>query len=315
MVPALKFLRLPNTVVNFHVIKNMDWMDQILGLLSNHFEFIGLDELEEYYYGSLDQKNKCHITIDDGDLTVYTDLLPLIKKYRIPISIYVSPLSIREGRNFWFQEIKDYDLRALLEFHGKNYGRVIPFENKDQVYAVLKTMQISELDQMISDFKKKQGIPDKPRIGMDLAQVMELKKTGLVQVGAHTYRHPILRNETFETAKHEIVGCVEELGHMLGEKVKWFAYPNGVPGLDFGKREIQFLKDCGIKLAFSTENKRFSKADNPLSIPRTGISKGNLWFVLAKMTLGSNWNSWKSAFNKNREVDMRGRFFDTLEKT
>lgn len=315
MVPGFKFLRLPNTVVNFHVIKNMDWMDQILGLLSNHFEFIGLDELEEYYYGSLTQKNKCHITIDDGDLTVYTDLLPLIKKYRIPISIYVSPRSIKEGRNFWFQEIKDFDLRSLLEYHGKRYGKKVSFENKDQVYAVLKAMQIAELDELIADFKQEKGIPDKPRVGMNLEQLMELKNTGLVQVGAHTYRHPILRNETFETAKNEIVGCVEELSQMLGEKVKWFAYPNGVPGLDFGEREMNLLRDCGIRLAFSTENKRFSKADNPLSIPRTGISKGNLWFILAKMTLGSSWDTWKTAFNKNKEVDMRGRLFGGLEKT
>lgn len=305
MAGLLNFIKFPNTVVNFHVIKNQDWMENILKLLGNHFEFIGLEEMESFYYEGKPQKNKCHITVDDGDITVYTHLLPLVKKHKIPISIYVSPTTLKEGKNFWFQEIRDYDLAHFLGFFNKKFGKRVQFEGKGQVYALLKALTANDLNQLILDYKTEFGIADKPRMGMDLQQVMELKQTGLFDIGAHTFNHPILKNESDASARHEIVDCVDELGGMLGEKVKWFAYPNGVPRLDFSNREFELLKEAGIRLAFSTENKRFSMEDNPLSIPRTGISKGNSLFIVAKMAMGSEWEKWKATFNRNKEVEIR----------
>jgi hypothetical protein len=60
-------------------------------------------------------------------------------------------------------------------------------------------------------------------------------------------------------------------------------YPNGA----FGDREINILKDRGIKLAFTTKRDEISSKHNPLSIPRSGspfvsVFKNNKAYVFSK---------------------------------
>ncbi len=298
-------MKIENTNINFHVIKNTEWMEKILLLLQNHFNLVSAQELEKYYYSGLFLKNACHITVDDGDISVYTHLFPLVKKYKIPISIYVSPYVVKSGKNFWFQEIKDFDLQQFLNFYAVQKGEQIQYVNRHQVSAILKSMKVNEINGLIYAYKKTFKIPDVERMGMDLQQLMELKESGLVSIGAHTLHHPILKNEDYETTRVEILQSVQDLSDLLHEKVKCFAYPNGHPKLDFGKREINILKEAQIKLAFSTESRHFSQKDNPFSIPRRGITKGGSTFVLAKLALGDYWDKIKRIVKSKQEKDFR----------
>jgi peptidoglycan/xylan/chitin deacetylase (PgdA/CDA1 family) len=300
-------MKLENTNINFHVIKNAAWMEEILLLLQKHFNMVSVQDLEKYYFEGLSLKNACHITVDDGDISVYTHLFPLIKKYKVPISIYVSPHAVKTGKNFWFQEIKDFDLKQFLDFYAVQKGEQIPFVNKHQVSAILKSMKVQEMHDLIEAYKKAYSIPDRDRVGMNLDQLMELKASGLVSIGAHTLLHPILKNEDDETTRNEILHSMQDLGDLLQEEIKYFAYPNGLPGLDFGEREINLLKEAKIRLAFSTESRHFSLKDNPLSIPRRGVTKGGSTFVLAKLAFGDYWGNMKKLLKGKQEKDFRNR--------
>lgn len=297
--------KLPNTIINFHVIKDIEWMESILLVLKRHYNFATSDQLEGYYYNNSKLKNVCHITVDDGDQSVYQHLFPLIKKHNIPISIYVSPYSVKTGRNFWFQEIKNYNYKNLLEcYNEKNYSEVL-YNNDYQVHALLKSLKIDDINGLIGFYQHKFGITIKESVGMNLDQILELKDSGLVEIGAHSQTHPILKNESFEKSKFEIESSIDELSEMLGQKVRGFAYPNGIPGLDFTEREIKILESCKIKLAFTTEKRRFTKFDNPLSIPRNGISKGGSSFILIKLLLGDNWSLLRKFLKGKQEMDYR----------
>jgi hypothetical protein len=183
----------------------------------------------------------------------------------------------------------------------------IEFKNGKQVFAILKSLPINEINSLIEEYKILHGIANKERMGMNLDQLLELKDTGLVEIGAHTFNHPILKNESDEVAKFEIQGCIQELSDLIQEKVTSFAYPNGIPGLDYGDREIRLLKDCGIRLAFTTENERFSKLGNPLEIPRSGMSKGNKQMLLTKLVFGGMWDQMRGLFNQKQEEELRKR--------
>lgn len=298
-------MKIKNTIVNFHVIPNEQWMEDIIVLLKSKFQMIGTTELLEFYYGNHALENACHITVDDGDISVYSILFPLIKKYQIPISIYVSPHAVLTGENFWFQEIKGYDYKQFLQFYQGLKGRRQEFINEKQVSGILKTLQVDEINDIIASYKKKFNIPDKKRMGMDLKQVQELTKSGLVTIGAHTLHHPILKNETEERVKWEIQESVTQLSELLNQDICCFAYPNGIPGLDFGPREMGYLKDVNIKLAFSTESKNFNKTFDPLSIPRRGVTKGSKHFVYTKLLLGDYWEVLKGMLKPNQEKDFR----------
>jgi peptidoglycan/xylan/chitin deacetylase (PgdA/CDA1 family) len=298
-------MKIQNTVINFHVIKNAKWMEDILRLLQSRFEMVSAEDLEKFYYQGVKLKSSCHITVDDGDISVFTHLFPLVKKYKIPISIYVSPYAIKTGRNFWFQEIRDFDYNHFLDFYTNQIGKKINYTNRHQVSALMKSLKIEEINALVDAYKNKYQIPDKERMGMNLDQIMEMNESGLVAIGAHTMNHPILINESDEVVRKEITDSIEELGEMLQKEIRLFAYPNGLPGVDFGAREMNILKNAKIKLAFSTESKNFSKNNDPLSIPRRGITKGSPAFVLSKLVLGDFWEKAKRIMKGKQEVDFR----------
>jgi len=298
-------MKLPNTVINFHVIQNEAWMEANLKVLLRHFHMVSASQLEKFYHDGLPLKNACHITVDDGDISVYTHLFPLIKKYQIPISIYVSPQAVKTGKNFWFQEIAGYSLPDLLKSYNHIFQAKHRFINKYQVNALLKSHNLVEIHRVIDWHKKKNGIDDKPRRSLTLEQLTELRDSGLVEIGSHTLNHPILKNETEELVDYEISQSILDLEILLGEKVSLFAYPNGIPGIDFGLREMQILKKCGIKLAFSTKSEGFSLQDNPFSIPRRGITKGGPVFVFSKLAIGNFWETLKKLLKGKQEPDFR----------
>lgn len=298
-------MKLPNTVINFHVINDFERMDSIFMLLKQYYNFVPAKKLEDFYYHGHSLKNACHITVDDGDLSVYNHLFPLIQKHQVPISIYVSPLSVKSGRNFWFQEISDYDYRRLIEFFNEIHGTNIGYVNNRQVNAFLKSLPVKLVYELIDFYKEKMNVPSKKPFSVNIDQLLELKKSPLIEIGAHSMTHPILSNETDKISEYEIKNSIEELGDILKSNVKYFAYPNGVPGLDYKEREIEILRNCGIKLAFTTENRRFSNIDNPLAIPRNGITKGSNSFILSKLIFGNSWLKLRRLVMGKQEFDYR----------
>ena len=305
----------PNTIINFHAIDDQKWIDSTFNLLKNNYQLVSLQDIKQYYYSKVKLSNSCHITFDDGDYSFYKNVYPLIIKHRIPVSIYVSPEVIKNRTNFWFQEIRGYDqqmLRHIISeiFHDKTFRELqIP------IIAIFKSISLKSINDVISRYQKLTNTPPKPTFNISYPQLKEIYNSGLVSIGAHTQNHPILKNETDEVAEYEIVSSVVELSEMLDSKVEFFAFPNGIPGLDFGQREINYLKQAGICLSFSTENKTFTSKDNPLAIPRNGLSYGNSSFTLFKLIMGSRWDSFKRAIKGKQEIDYRKMIQKNSETT
>ena len=98
-----------NRVINFHRVTDHQWFDTLICFLKSKYNLVDVQALKEFYDGNLNLKNACHLTIDDGDESFYNIIFPVLKKHKVPASLYVSPKICREKRNFWFQEIEEYD--------------------------------------------------------------------------------------------------------------------------------------------------------------------------------------------------------------
>ncbi len=278
-----------NTVINFHKISNAAWFEKVLSLLKRYYTIIPIQELEKYYYNGERIKYSCHITIDDGDRSFYTHIFPVIKKLEIPVSLYVSPTVLGGKTNYWFQEIVGYDEEILKQILAHNTSIDKHSIKTLTSKALLKTLKVNQIHRIIDLYQRKTSTVPKSPQNMNIEQLLEVYGSGFVEIGAHTLNHPVLKNETYQNASKEIKDSIYQLSDMLNMKIKWFAYPHGSPGLDFGDREIKIVKDCGIKLAFSTNLNFFSKNDNPLLIPRSGFTYGNRLFVTTKLLLGPYW--------------------------
>jgi len=274
-----------NIVVNFHTITDIEWFERTIIILKNKFKIIDIRDIESFYHSGKIVRNACHITFDDGDLSFYEKVYPILLKHRLPVTLFVSPQILVNGGNFWFQEIEDYDIKEMVKILMSLTNKQEDyFFNKD-IYSIIKLFPIDFAYQAIEIYQKENGVSPKPNQNMSLNQIEEIRKSGLVEIGAHTLTHPILKNETTERSNKEIRQSILLLESLLHQKVICFAYPNGWPEIDYSVREINILRDIGIKLAFSTENHSFSQKNDCLSIPRTGLSHGNSLYINTKLSL------------------------------
>lgn len=305
----------PNTVINFHAIEDPDWMERILLLIGSIYHIISADDLYDYYYHEKPLTNACHITFDDGDRSFFDIVFPLVKKNRIPVSLFVSPMKTINGENFWFQEIRGYQDNLFRNEIIKLYPELNEILSRYSVKDVLKTLPVGKIWNCIDAYQHNMGITRKQSQNISTDELIEIHKSGLVSIGAHTQNHPILNNESDESSMNEIVSSVNELNDMLQFSSRIFAFPNGIPSMDFDNREIRFLKKTSVELAFSTESKGFCKRDNVFSIPRIGLTKGSQAFIVLKMLMRGKWDYAKKLFYGNQELENRKEIIAALKRS
>lgn len=275
-----------NKVINFHELTDSIWFEKVVVYLKSRYTMITPQELSEYYYNRAPLKNACLLTVDDGHSTSYDVIYPILKKHNVPAIFFVSPQITKRERevNFWFQEIREYDKSVLTKLFSDLYGIATP--KTEECVETMKKMSVDVIWKMIFAYMEQFGLDAKTPQNMTVEQVRKIDKESLVTIGAHTLTHPILANETDERSMKEIQESVVQLEDLLQHPVITFAYPNGRPAIDFGEREMQFLENTSVKLAFSTQPHNFSRQDNALAIPRYGLSCGYMNIVKLKLMLG-----------------------------
>lgn len=287
-----------NKIIIFHDVYDKNWFEETVLILKKKYQIIGAEKVDEYLYSKIKLRNSCLITIDDGDRTFYDVIFPILLKHKLPAILFVSPKIIMNNQNFWFQEIRDFEKTNLNKIIC-NY-----FNNDLSEYSngsILKNCKIEDIWKIIKIYKEQYNFQSKKQYNMNINQLKEVHESKIVKIGAHTENHPILGNETDETSKKEISESIQNLQAILDDEIHYFAYPNGIPNLDYNKREVLFLKENGIRLAFSTESRNLSIDSSPFEIPRFGISYGSAAFVKTKLQLGRYWEIIKNIKSVSEE--------------
>ncbi len=213
------------TILMFHDISKETAEKTFLYLLKK-YNIIDLNEFIEAH--ELNDKNRIPkkaliITFDDGHIGNY-ELLSVIKKYKIPITIFLCSSIINTNRHFWFK-----------------------FKNQSIGTEILKQKSNMEKLKILSkvDFKQEKEF-DKPQ-ALQKAQINEMKK--YVNMQSHTMFHPILPKCDDEIARREIFNSKKDLEKKYNIKVNAIAYPNG----DYSERDINLVKKAGYKCGITVD--------------------------------------------------------------
>jgi peptidoglycan/xylan/chitin deacetylase (PgdA/CDA1 family) len=99
------------------------------------------------------------------------------------------------------------------------------------------------------------------------SQVTALRRAGMC-VGGHTVTHPILARLDRAAAREEISQNKTRLESLTQAPVSLFAYPNGVPGRDYGPVSIELVREAGFEAAVSTAWGAADKSTEPFQLPR-----------------------------------------------
>lgn len=272
-----------NFVFYLHDEKSSEMIERRLLWFKKHYKLVSSKEIYSYYYEGLQLQNACHLTIDDGWLSTYQVIFPLLKKHNIPVTIFVSPEVCQNKLNFWYYDIKKFNENAFKQFL-INEGLFLSDILRFPLELILKEIPIDKVYNSIRKFALKNHIDLSERGFVNVDEVREMADSGLVEIGAHTMIHPILSLETNDRSEYEIKQSVKDLSSLIDKPITTFAYPNGLWKDDFGQREMNFVKNAGVKLAYSVQPGVVNSKTSPFAIPRVGsetrLKLGRLGLVL-----------------------------------
>jgi peptidoglycan/xylan/chitin deacetylase (PgdA/CDA1 family) len=123
-VPILLYHRLGPTVADGMTIKTQVFESQMKYLHDNGYTVIPLRRLIDAYQGKAPAPAPKSVVIveDDAHISVYTDMLPIIRKYRFPVTIFTYPSAISNAKYaMTWDQLRELKKSGLFDIQSHTY--------------------------------------------------------------------------------------------------------------------------------------------------------------------------------------------------
>jgi len=223
------------------------------------------------------------LTIDDGYADNLLNARPLLQRYGIPATVFVTSDHVGTGKEIYTSTLirvmllsESLPEELVLSVDGENHRWRVPpdADGRMKVHDELRTLLAS------TDSREREGLagrlldwaqmPREPRPDYRMLTVDELRELaadGLVEIGAHTQTHPRLSSLGWSDQIREITGSREVLEAMLGRPVTAFAYPYGCRG-DYNADSVAAAREAGFRVACSVFTGLVTRWTDRWQLPR-----------------------------------------------
>ena len=222
--------------------------------LNKHCDVISLDD----FFKVKQDKNKLNVvvTFDDGFLNNCTIAYPILKKYNIKATFFITT-SFLSGEDVpWFLRV--------------------PNEAK----KTMRNLSFLEFEKKVNSFNYARNDYFKP---MSWEHIIKLSKDPLISVGSHCKTHYPLTILPTEKLTDELKGSKEILERKLKKKVDYISYPHGI----FNENIIEITKKSGYKAAITTLHGFNSDNIDPYRMRRNEIGNRGDLNILSSVLSGS----------------------------
>jgi len=216
------------------------------------------------------------ITFDDGYADNAEVALPILKRYGLPATFFVST-GFLDGGRMWNDSVIEClraSLRSELDLDAFGLGRVAlsgPGERRAVIESILPSIKYLSLVDREEALEGLRRVCDVKTLPVDMMmrseQVIELHRAGM-EIGGHTVRHPILTSLSAVDAEAEIARGRARLQEIIDAPVDVFAYPNGRPQQDYDACHVNIVRRLGFQTAVSTAPGVARPGDDLLQLPR-----------------------------------------------
>ena len=123
-VPILLYHRFGPVVSDSMTVTTAVFRSQLGYIREKGFTVIPLRQLVDYYQrkGPPPPPGSVVIVADDAHKSVYTDMLPLVKKYHIPVTLFIYPSAISNASYaMTWEELREVKKTGLFDLQGHTY--------------------------------------------------------------------------------------------------------------------------------------------------------------------------------------------------
>jgi peptidoglycan/xylan/chitin deacetylase (PgdA/CDA1 family) len=248
--------------------------------VSNRYRVLSLDDLCAEMERPSGKDDGVTVTFDDGYRDLYTHALPVLRKYRIPATIYLPLTSIETGEVPWYDRIflalkvwsKD-ELEIVLDrprtfLLGSLQSRI---RAAAEIIQHLRTLPDDTRKEYCQLLEERTVLPQNELEDRMLTweQIRAMRHEG-ISFGSHTMTHPVVSRLTAAQLERELADSKSILELRIGSPAAHFAYPFGKPA-DCGTLAEPFLKRVGYRSAVTTVEGSNQPGDNRYEFRRTQI--------------------------------------------
>jgi peptidoglycan/xylan/chitin deacetylase (PgdA/CDA1 family) len=249
--------------------------DQHLSFVARVFNVIPLIEAVQMLRdGVLPARAAC-ITFDDGYADNVEVALPILQRHTLTATFFISTGYLDGGR-MWndtiIESVRSARQEALdLTSIGLPIFHIASIEEKraaiSRLISLSKYLDPGARQERCAAVREIAGAELPDDLMLRAEQVRTLHDAGM-GIGAHTVSHPILARLPSELAKQEIAEGRSALEALIAAPVRIFAYPNGRPGVDYGREHVNIVRSLGFDGAVSTGWGAGSRRIDPFQLPR-----------------------------------------------
>lgn len=249
--------------------------DRHMETLANGFKVLPLSEaIERLRNSSLPRRAAC-VTFDDGYRDNYTVAAPVLKRYGLPATIFVSTGFLDGGRMWNDSVIEAVRGASGSLINARDIGLGVHAIGDDSARSAtiaklldqLKYLPIAERSEKVTDLCAIIGAVLPTDLMLSTEEVRAARHAN-IEIGGHTVNHPILTQIDDRQARSEIADSKAHLEQILREKITLFAYPNGRPNQDYLVRHAAMVKEAGFVAAVSTASGAAKHDSDLFQLPR-----------------------------------------------
>ncbi len=254
-----------------------------INFLRRSFDIVSLDEA--LAQDKPIERPRAVITFDDGDVGLYTHLLPVVEAEAIPVTLYIATSQIETGTPYWFDRIMNAlqnseptAVEIELERETRKW-RVGPETGvarwmvMSDILETLKRAHPQERETLTQSILQQAGPArsDFTRLApLTPKQLAALSKSPHVTIGAHSHCHNLLDQISLDEADISIRRSKQLLQGWTNQTIDHFAYPNG----NHNSALQQVVRDAGFKSATILGSTLCtSLTAEPYAIPRVLVGR------------------------------------------
>ena len=278
-----------------------------LDVLVEHSTLESLEFIDRFRRGRLPSRAVV-VTFDDGYADNLSNAKPILERYGVPATVFVTTGDMGGDREFWWDELERLLLQPgvlpeviRLKCNGSEHrwelGPAARYTSDDYVrYAgwnvlqhntptprhelyrslctLVRPLAASERGRLMDELLAAAGTQPARRAShrvLSPQELVDLAEGGLVEVGAHTVSHAQLSALPIDQQREEIGQSKTQLERILARPVSTFAYPYG-SRLDYTSQTVTAVRAAGFTAACSNFPEGLSRRTDRFQLPRLIVS-------------------------------------------